>query len=100
MTPVPGSKFYKMLEADGKLLTKDWSKYDGGTTSVIRTEALTGEDLENALRQAYNEWDIHKLFRPFWDIRQMKRVLKQPQHTWGTFKFIVTRQVKRLTQPS
>jgi len=100
MTPFPGSKFYKMLEADGKLLTKDWSKYDGGTTSVIRTEALTGEDLENALRQAYNEWDIHKLFRPLWDIRQMKRVLKQPQHTWGTFKFIVTRQVKRLMHAS
>ena len=96
LTPFPGSKFYRMLEAEGKLLTKDWSKYDGGTTSVIRTDALSGEDLENALRQAYHEWDIHKLFRPLWDFRQLKRVLSQPRHTWHTFKFVVSKLVKRM----
>lgn len=27
--PFPGSNFYKQLEEEGRILTKDWSKYDG-----------------------------------------------------------------------
>jgi radical SAM superfamily enzyme YgiQ (UPF0313 family) len=96
MTPFPGSTFYKMLEKDGKLLTKDWSQYDGGTTSVVRTDALSGEDLEKALCMAYREWDWHKLTRPLTDFRQMKRLLSQPRHTWRTFKFLSGRYLKRI----
>ncbi|MEW6237462.1 MAG: radical SAM protein [Candidatus Omnitrophota bacterium] len=99
MTPFPGSTFYKMLEAEGKLLSKDWSKYDGCNQSVVRTDALDGTDLERALRMAYNEWDRHKLLRPLKDFRQLKRVLSQPRHTWHTFKFLASRQLRRLWQP-
>lgn len=96
MTPFPGSIFYNMLEKDGKLLTHDWSKYDGGTTSVVRTDALSGEDLERALRMAYDEWDWHKLTRPFKDFRQFKRLIVRPRHTWNTFRFLASRHLKRL----
>ena len=100
MTPFPGSTFYKLLEEDHKLLTKDWSKYDGGTTSVVRTDALSGEDLERALRMAYTEWDWHKLLRPFKDFRQMKRLLTRPKNSWHTFRFLAKRQIKRWVQPN
>ena len=96
MTPFPGSTFYQMLERDGKLLTKDWSQYDGGTTAVIRTGALSGKDLEKALRMAYSEWDWFKLTRPLRDFRQLKRVLSRPKHTWHTFKFLATRHLRRI----
>ncbi len=96
MTPFPGSTFYRMLEEEGKLLTHDWSKYDGGTTAVVRTDALSGEDLERALRMAYNEWDWHKTIRPFKDFRQFKRLILRPRHTWHTFKFLAGRHLKRL----
>ncbi len=96
MTPFPGSTFYQMLEEDGKLLTQDWSKYDGCNESVLRTNALTGRDLEKALRMAYNEWDWHKMTRPFKDVRQLRRVLSRPRHTWNTFKFLATRHLKRM----
>lgn len=95
MTPFPGSSFYSQLEKDGKLLTHDWSKYDGGTTAVIRTDALGGEDLERALRMAYNEWDWHKLTRPFKDPRQLRRLLSRPKHSWHTFRFLASRHLRR-----
>ncbi|RJP28270.1 MAG: radical SAM protein [Candidatus Omnitrophota bacterium] len=100
MTPFPGSTFYKLLEEDNKLLTKDWSKYDGGTTSVIRTDAMSGEELEKALCLAYAEWDRHKFFRPLKDFRHLKRVLSRPKNSWHTFKFLAKRQIKRLVQPN
>lgn len=96
MTPFPGSIFYNMLEADGKLLTHDWSKYDGGTTAVIRTDALNGEDLQRALRMAYNEWDWHKLTRPFREPRQLRRLLSRPKQSWRTFKFLAARHLRRI----
>ncbi len=97
MTPFPGSTFYKMLEQDNKILTKDWSKYDGGTTSVIRTDALSGEDLEHALCTAYQEWDVHKMLRPLKDFRHLRRILSRPKNSWHTLKFLAKRQLKRLT---
>ncbi len=100
MTPFPGSTFYKMLEKDQKLLTNDWSKYDGGTTSVVRTDALSGEDLERALRMAYTEWDWHKMLRPLKDFRHMKRLLAQPKHSWHTFTFLAKRQFRRFIHPA
>lgn len=100
MTPFPGSVFYKMLEEDGKLTSKDWSKYDGGTTSVVRTDALSSEDLERALRMAYNEWDWHKFTRPLRDVHHLRRVLSRPRHTWNTFKFMANRHIRRLLQPN
>ncbi len=99
MTPFPGSSFYRMLEEEGKLLTHDWSQYDGGTTSVIKTDDLSGEDLEKALRMAYNEWDWHKFTRPLKDLHHLRRVLSRPRHTWHTFKFLATRHMKRIFQP-
>ncbi len=100
MTPFPGSTFYRMLESEDKLLTKDWSRYDGGTTAVVRTDALGGEDLERALRMACNEWDWYKFVRPLKDIRHLRRVLSRPKHSWHTLKFLVTRHLRRLLHSS
>lgn len=99
MTPFPGSIFYKLLEEDGKLLTRDWSKYDGGTTAVACTDQMRGEDLEKALQMAYREWDWHKLTRPLKDFHHFKRVCSRPRHAWHTFRFLVNRHVKRMLQP-
>lgn len=94
MTPFPGSTFYQMQEEQGRLLTKDWSQYDGGTTSVVCTEALSGEDLVKALQMAHREWDWHKMTRPFMDFRHFKRLVKRPRHTWSTFMFTAKRRLR------
>lgn len=96
MTPFPGSKFYEDMKAEGRLLTEDWSLYDGGTTSVVKTDQLDGKDLEKALRMAYNEWDRHKLFRPLRDMRTLRRVLSQPRQTIHTLRFMAKRHLRRM----
>ncbi len=95
MTPFPGSKFFKMMEEQGNLVTKDFDRYDGSNQAVVRTEALGPEDLEHALRTAYEEWDWHKLVRPLKDFRHLKRVLSRPRATWHTFRHVVSRKARR-----
>ncbi len=96
MTPFPGSTFYHQMREAGMLLTEDFSQYDGSSTAVIRTEALSGEDLERALKMAYDSWDRYKLVRPFVHPRHMRRLLSRPRGTWHTFKYTLSRQGRRL----
>ncbi len=45
VTPYPGTTLYQQLEQEGRLLTRDWSKYDG-THAVFQPEQMSPEDLE------------------------------------------------------
>lgn len=99
MTPFPGSTFYQMQEEQGYLLTKEWGQYDGGTTSVVRTESMSGEELQRALHMAHREWDWHKMTRPLTDFRHFKRLIRRPRHTWHTFTFTAKRRLKHMMQP-
>lgn len=48
MTPYPGTQLYKRLEQEERILTRDWSKYDG-THAVYQPLSMTPEELENGL---------------------------------------------------
>lgn len=48
MIPFPGSKTFEKLDCEGRILTKDWSKYDG-THAVYQPQNMTPEELENGL---------------------------------------------------
>ena len=96
MTPFPGSQFYHQMRDAGMIVTEDFSRYDGSNTAVIRTQALSPEDLERALKMAYDAWDWHKIFRPFRHPRHLKRLLSRPRGTWNTFKYTLSRQRHRL----
>ena len=63
VTPFPGSSYFGELDKKGYLLTKDWNKYDGYNTAVIRTDQMTARDLEKALRMAERSWERQKLLR-------------------------------------
>lgn len=64
-TPFPGSAYYYLLEKEGCILTRDWSRYDGYSTSVIRSEDLGPGELEKALHNAENAWSGHIKARRF-----------------------------------
>jgi radical SAM superfamily enzyme YgiQ (UPF0313 family) len=51
-TPYPGSELYDQLLAKGHLLSSDFDEYDGMNTAVIRTDALTAEEIQAAYRNA------------------------------------------------
>lgn len=58
-TPFPGTIYFSMLEEEGRIINRDWQDYDGYSRSAIRTEELSGQDLEDALRDARRDWQRH-----------------------------------------
>ena len=61
-TPFPGTEYFDILEGQGNILTKDWGRYDGSLSCVMRTKNLSGKDLEEAYNKANASWKI-KLFK-------------------------------------
>ncbi len=76
ITPFPGSQYYDMLEKKGYLLSKDWSKYNGYVSAVIRTDELSDKDLEKALQMANKAWAKHQLMKKIKSY-QFKHLIKK-----------------------
>lgn len=53
ITPFPGTDLFKELELKGKILTKDWSLYDGHSSCVFQPDNLSPQDLKKAKEYAY-----------------------------------------------
>ena len=71
MTPFPGTKLFARLESEGRILHKDWSKYD--TKQVVFTPLnLTKEEIEagykNVIRSVYSFDAILEKLHHFWKI--------------------------------
>jgi len=64
-TPFPGTKLYKRLEAEGRILTKNWDKYDFFNV-VFRHPNLSGEDIASLYKKANKEFYL----RPIVFLRQ------------------------------
>lgn len=48
LTPFPGTDFYHQLEREGRLLTKDWSRYDC-STAVFQPKQMSPQELEDGM---------------------------------------------------
>jgi len=51
LTPLPGTRLHAQMEAEGRIIDRDWSHYDGGH-AVFAPRGTTPEQLENGLRAA------------------------------------------------
>jgi radical SAM superfamily enzyme YgiQ (UPF0313 family) len=51
LVPYPGTRVYDEMEAEGRILTKDWSKYDLDN-AVFRPKLMEPEELEEGARWA------------------------------------------------
>ena len=58
LTPYPGTPLFSRMEAEGRLLHKDWSLYDTGH-AVFRPRHMTPEELEDGYA-----WCYRRLFSP------------------------------------
>jgi radical SAM superfamily enzyme YgiQ (UPF0313 family) len=54
--PFPGTRYFEILDRSGLLLSKNWTEYDGSYLTVIRSEELSREELEEAIKEAYSKW--------------------------------------------
>ena len=51
LTPLPGTLLHAQLEAEGRIIDRDWSHYDGGH-AVFLPQGTTPEKLEGGLKSA------------------------------------------------
>lgn len=77
-TPFPGSSYYEMAVKEGWLASENTEDYNGSTCAVVRTANLSEQDLEYWLKEAYRQWEIHKLFRAFREPQYIKKALLHP----------------------
>jgi radical SAM superfamily enzyme YgiQ (UPF0313 family) len=54
LTPYPGTPLFAELEAQGRILTRDWSEYDTAHV-VFRPARMSAEELHAGYRRAYRE---------------------------------------------
>lgn len=71
LTPFPGTKLFERLEQEGRILHKDWSKYD--TKNVVFSHpGMTGEELlegyKRVIRHVYSFDSIYRKLKHYWDI--------------------------------
>jgi len=57
LTPYPKTTLYEQLESEGRILTKDWGKYDAKLAVVFEPKNMTAEEL----LQGYNHF-IRRIF--------------------------------------
>ncbi|MHC4573744.1 MAG: B12-binding domain-containing radical SAM protein [Planctomycetota bacterium] len=71
VTPFPGTKLFKRLEEEGRILHKDWSKYDTKHVVFSPSSMSAGELLEGyrrIIREVYAFDSIFKRLSHYWDI--------------------------------
>ena len=67
ITPFPGTALFEELDKKGKILTKDFSMYDGHNSCVFQPDNLSPAELEEAKQYAYRLWiDYQRRKRGVW----------------------------------
>lgn len=63
LTPVPGTPLYRRMEAEGRIIDRDWSKYNGGYT-VFRPMLMSPEALEEGYYWTYQQfYSLRSIFK-------------------------------------
>jgi radical SAM superfamily enzyme YgiQ (UPF0313 family) len=52
LTPYPGTPLYQRLETEGRILTRDWSKYNGREDVVFQPQHMSPDTLQDGYRYA------------------------------------------------
>jgi radical SAM superfamily enzyme YgiQ (UPF0313 family) len=71
LTPYPGTRLFQRLEEEGRILHRDWSKYDSKHV-VFSPSLLTPEELleghKKVIRRIYSFDSIYRRLQYYWDI--------------------------------
>jgi radical SAM superfamily enzyme YgiQ (UPF0313 family) len=76
LTPYPGTPLFKQMEEEGRILHKDWSKYDTGHV-VFEPKHMTPEELQTGYEQVYQR---HNSFKSIW--------VRRPEHTSSVLPYL------------
>ena len=56
VVPFPGTRLFDRLEGEGRILTRDWARYDG-SHAVFRPSDMTPAELEMGAYWFYEQWN-------------------------------------------
>jgi radical SAM superfamily enzyme YgiQ (UPF0313 family) len=76
LTPFPGTPLFERLEAQGRILTRDWRKYNGRTEVVFQPSQMSVQDLLAGFQHA------NRRFYSFPSVA--KRLARSPVQLWWT----------------
>lgn len=74
LTPFPGTRLFEELDAQKRILTKDWSLYDGNHNCVFKPAGISPEELVSLKQSAYVLWEKRNR-RKRWVAGIFKRLL-------------------------
>jgi radical SAM superfamily enzyme YgiQ (UPF0313 family) len=76
VVPFPGTRLFARLEGEGRILTRDWSRYNGKTDVVFRPKLMTPDML-----QAGFEWARREFYSwgSIWSRLARSRMERAPQ---------------------
>jgi radical SAM superfamily enzyme YgiQ (UPF0313 family) len=86
--PYPGTKYYKDMERAGRILTKEWNKYDYGSPLIQPTHMTPGE-----MMQGFN-----KVYREFYSLKNIVRRMTPPprgNYLESAFYFIANLKINK-----
>jgi radical SAM superfamily enzyme YgiQ (UPF0313 family) len=76
LIPYPGTPLYERLEAQGRILTRDWRKYNGRDSVVYQPSQMSVDELLSGFRYANAR---------FYSLRSIaKRLARSPVQLWWT----------------
>ena len=76
LTPYPGTPLFRRLESQGRILTKDWEKYNGRTDVVFQPRRMSAGELLEGYRYANQR---------FYSLSSVvKRLCRSPVGMWWT----------------
>jgi len=64
LTPFPGTRIYNEANARGHIMVKEWEKYDGHNYAIMRTDAMTVEEIEGAYENVKRRWKLATRRKP------------------------------------
>jgi radical SAM superfamily enzyme YgiQ (UPF0313 family) len=74
LTPYPGTPLFRKLEAEGRILTRDWRRYNGRTDVVFEPKQMSGAELLAGFQYANQR---------FYSRRSIaKRLWRSPVQLW------------------
>jgi len=87
LTPYPGTRLFQQMEAENRILTRNWDLYD--TRHVVyKTQGLTAEELEAGYNWSYKEfYSWANILQASFSHDSLKHIIKHLTYTGGWKKF-------------
>lgn len=102
VTPYPGTELYRQMDEEGRIIERDWSKYDVNHT-VFQPRNMSPEELEESLWKIYRKTCSYKgIFKRMWKLREFYLGRHRKKHSFVndlTYQLYINKVTKMRRDP-